>query len=365
MDIELRDEAANLGDHTPETGAKFLATNTGVVYTGDGTDWITQFVLPGYDDSAGEAQFDQSIIAPTVDTGELTGSLTGGQALTDVAGTNLSIDSNGTLNASGGSGGGIQGLSGGDGITPGSIGDDDELSIAPGDFAGTHLSTDGSSNLTVDAGSGLENDGSDNLAVASGGIGTSELATPFTDLATLVGTPISLGGDLQSSGALQVNTNRANGGDRAPELGVPGSDGNGNTAGGNVLAGSPNNSIDGGAVGAVVGGGGSDSDPNAVSADYGTVGGGRANTASGQRATVPGGFVGEAESDDSFVWNDGTAYHDVPTFSFSGLSSDTAVNGEPVTESNTFSVSATGGVRFITGSAENPNVTYIPSDSAG
>jgi hypothetical protein len=80
---------------------------------------------------------------------------------------------------------------------------------------------------------------------------------------------------------------------------------------------------------------------------------------------VPGGRYGAAESSSSFVWNDGTSYHAIPNSDIDGLSSDTDVDGEPVTGSDTFSVSATSGFRFITGSALNPKVTYIPGDSAG
>ena len=51
-DIELREVEANLGEYTPTEGTKFLATDTGVVYVGDGADWVAQFVHPGYDASA-------------------------------------------------------------------------------------------------------------------------------------------------------------------------------------------------------------------------------------------------------------------------------------------------------------------------
>ena len=89
------------------------------------------------------------------------------------------------------------------------------------------------------------------------------------------------------------------------------------------------------------------------------VGGGRDNTASGAGATVPGGLRGAAENDGSFVWNDDTRYHNIPNTSNDGLSSNTAVDGEPVTGASTFSVSATNGFRFITGGVSSPNVTYI------
>jgi hypothetical protein len=101
---------------------------------------------------------------------------------------------------------------------------------------------------------------------------------------------------------------------------------------------------------------------NTASGTDATVGGGQDNTASGQDATVPGGRLGAAESDQSFVWNDNGSYHAIPNDGSDGLSSDTAVNGEPVTGANTFSVSATGGVRFITG---NSSVTYIDGGTAG
>jgi FtsZ-binding cell division protein ZapB len=132
-----------------------------------------------------------------------------------------------------------------------------------------------------------------------------------------------------------------------------------------TVAGGANNTAS--ATGATVAGGGTDgiNSGNEASGKAATVGGGNNNTASGFGATVPGGQRGAAEDDKSFVWNDGTGYHAIPNSNFDGLSSNTAVDGEPVTGANTFSVSATGGVRFITGSASNPNVTYIPNDSAG
>jgi len=38
-DIEIRDADANRTDYEAKAGAKFLATDTGAVYIGDGTDW--------------------------------------------------------------------------------------------------------------------------------------------------------------------------------------------------------------------------------------------------------------------------------------------------------------------------------------
>jgi|GEM_PF-1182256 len=39
-DIEIRDTDANKGNYDPKDGAKFLATDTGIVYTGDGSNWV-------------------------------------------------------------------------------------------------------------------------------------------------------------------------------------------------------------------------------------------------------------------------------------------------------------------------------------
>ncbi len=38
-DVEIRDVESNLGEYTPNEGAKFLATDTFEVYLGDGSDW--------------------------------------------------------------------------------------------------------------------------------------------------------------------------------------------------------------------------------------------------------------------------------------------------------------------------------------
>jgi len=38
-DVEIRDTDASRSDYQPKTGAKFLATDTGDVYLGDGSNW--------------------------------------------------------------------------------------------------------------------------------------------------------------------------------------------------------------------------------------------------------------------------------------------------------------------------------------
>jgi archaellum component FlaC len=277
-------------------------------------------------------------------TEELDGGVTGGSALTDLTGAGLSISS-GTLSASGAS--------------------------------------------------AWDSDGSGLLMPSGSETGVGSIDT------------------VQSDAELTFDTD---GGDRALELGVPTTHGT-NEAGGNFVAGHPNNAVDGG-LGVVIGGGGrAGGDENTVGANYTTVGGGFNNAASGKRATVgggknneasggdstvgggrgneasdgaatvgggrgntasqitatvsgggfntaggrgssvPGGRWGRAEDRLSFVWNDGTFYG-----STNGLSSSEQVASEPVTGSNTFSVSATGGVRFITGGS---SVTYIEGRTTG
>jgi hypothetical protein len=98
-----------------------------------------------------------------------------------------------------------------------------------------------------------------------------------------------------------------------------------------------------------------------------TTASGNASTAMGRRTTASGrvsmaaGWRAAAESDSSFVWNDGSEYHAIPNAS-GGLSSDNAVVDEPVMGGKTFSVGAQGGVRFVTGPS---SVTYIESGNAG
>ncbi|MFB6105947.1 MAG: hypothetical protein ABEJ70_03145 [Halobacteriaceae archaeon] len=46
-DVELRDVAANRTNYTPKDGAKFLATDTGTVYIGDGSSWNALGSLSG------------------------------------------------------------------------------------------------------------------------------------------------------------------------------------------------------------------------------------------------------------------------------------------------------------------------------
>ena len=52
-DIEIRDQEADRDDYEPKAGAKFVATDTGVVYLGDGTDWTAEMVLGTHEENDG------------------------------------------------------------------------------------------------------------------------------------------------------------------------------------------------------------------------------------------------------------------------------------------------------------------------
>jgi len=116
---------------------------------------------------------------------------------------------------------------------------------------------------------------------------------------------------------------------------------------------------------------------NTAGDERATVGGGNGNEAVGPAATVPGGSQNrasggksfaagdhaEASGHVSFVWNDGSAYHDVDCDDEAeGFSSARDVAGSGVTGNHTFHVSARNGARFVTGES---SVTYLEGGSAG
>ena len=60
QDVEIRDVEANKSDYEPADGSKFLATDTGTVYTGDGSSWN----LVGYVARAGGGDFGHYVRYP-------------------------------------------------------------------------------------------------------------------------------------------------------------------------------------------------------------------------------------------------------------------------------------------------------------
>ena len=231
VDIELRDQESNLGDYDPSNGAKFLATDTGVVYLGDGTDWNATFLAASYDDLTGEATISGTLVTSKLDVGSISGSLTGGTELSNIAGSNLSIDSNGQLNASGGGGGG-----GGGNWT-----------------ANNNLLEPSDSNID--------------------GIDVDEVRTPL--LAATSG-PLTLTVD----GAQALELTGESGGDAGNVVAGHSA----NTAAGVAGATIAGGGFDDGIL----------NEANEVTADYGTVGGGSLNAATGNGATVSGGSDNEA-----------------------------------------------------------------------
>lgn len=66
IDVEVRDVAANRGDYAPEEGAKFLETDSGIIYVGDGDDWIPQLAMAYYDE---DGNLDCGELADCVENG--------------------------------------------------------------------------------------------------------------------------------------------------------------------------------------------------------------------------------------------------------------------------------------------------------
>ncbi|PSQ35271.1 hypothetical protein BRD08_07545 [Halobacteriales archaeon SW_10_66_29] len=312
VDIELRDQESNLGDYDPSDGtiSGTLATSkldvgsiSGSLTGGTELSNIAGSNLSidsngtlnasggGGGGGGGEWTANNTLLEPSnssidgidvgeVNTTELNGSLTGGTELTSIAGTNLSIDSNGQLNASGGGGGGgISSLSGGDGINPGSIGDGDRVSVAWGDAAGLGSSGEITGGNWVASGSLLE--------PSDGSIDGVDVDRVETTTLTVDGTPTL-------------------------RLGPTGTDFDNNTGGGNVIGGYEGNDVQNNAIGATVSGGGASGtrnlggsigervNTNEVTDDYGTVGGGYNNRAT-KEATVGGGSTNTASGRFSIV----------------------------------------------------------------
>ena len=332
VDIELRDQESNLGDYDPTDGAKFLATDTGVVYLGDGTDWNATFLVAEYDDSTGEATISGTLATSKLDVDTIGGSLTGGTELSNIAGSNLSIDSNGQLNASGGGGGGgggISSLSGGEGIDPASIGDGDTLSVAWGDA--NDLDSDG--NVTGGGGGGGGEWTANNTLLEPSdssidGIDVDEVNAEL----------------LAASGPAIVTVN----GERVLELTAQ----SGGDAG-NLIAGHSSNSVGSGVSGATIAGGGfddgTDVHPNEVTADYGAVGGGEGNEATEKYATVGGGDRNAASGERATVGGGRLNVADMSLSTVGGGQSNSAlytyaaVGGGRVNEASGFSSTVAGG----------------------
>jgi hypothetical protein len=173
-----------------------FGTNLTASDDGDGTATVTANVsgATNWEDANGlleTASGYSGIDVTDVRTDSLNGPVTGGKDLTDlqgggltIAGGSLDLEHDSVTVTAG------TGLKGGGAV---SLGGSTLLSVEPADFAGTTL----------------EDDGSDTLTVSSGGIGTDELNTPFSDLSTLVGGPVTAGSDIDLAEDTLVDTTGA------------------------------------------------------------------------------------------------------------------------------------------------------------
>lgn len=120
----------------------------------------------------------------------------------------------------------------------------------------------------------------------------------------------------------------------------------------NVVGGHPANHVANDAVGATVGGGGSESDGHWVTADFSTVGGGANNTAAGEHATVGGGYRNAARNASSTVaggWdNEAAAYGGAI-----GGGSNNRLAGDRAAIAGGYSNAAAGGFAAVGGGSFN------------
>ncbi|MHB9287614.1 tail fiber domain-containing protein [Halobacteriales archaeon Cl-PHB] len=128
-DIEVRDTDGNTGTYTPKQGAKYLATDTGRVYEGDGSNWNA--TLAQYRYSAPSA----SGAAGNLVAGHPTNSVGSGVSAATIAGGGTSSSPNQVTASAGTVGGGEGNVAGGNYATVGG-GDANEASGAHATVAG-------------------------------------------------------------------------------------------------------------------------------------------------------------------------------------------------------------------------------------
>jgi hypothetical protein len=182
-------------------------------------------------------------------------------------------------------------------------------------------------------GGGSQNTAITNFATIAGG---------FSNSATRDYAMVGGGGNNTASGFASMvsgGTKNTAGSDWAT---VSGGFQNTNNGRAGFIGGGSNNSIPAGASNAVVGGGSG----NTASGESSTVGGGELNTASSFYATVPGGTRSKATNSGAFVW--------------SGVSTVDTVS----TNTNSFTVRAPGGARFLSTTATNAFVGVILTNAA-
>lgn len=336
VDIELRDQEANLGDYTPTDGAKFLATDTGVVYVGDGGSWTAEYVHPAYDESADEAQFGQTVTAPDVATDSLSGQVTGGQSLTDIAGNNLSING-GQLDASGGGGGGNWTVN--NNLLEPSDSNVDGIDV---DEVNTSLLETGSNSVTVTVGGARALELTAEGGNTSGNVLTGHSSNSLDS--GVVGATIS-GGGYDDGNLVLPNTITGNYGS------IGGGFGNETTSDAATVSGGRENLSDG--VHAAVGGGLA----NTAGGKGAAVGGGEQNDVYDEHGTVGGGQNNEAGSDDGDSGSD--------THATVGGGQGNMADGEHSTVSGGESNTASGRAATVGAGANNTADGVYPAICGG
>jgi hypothetical protein len=162
----------------------------------------------------------------------------------------------------------------------------------------------------------------------------------------------------------------------------------------NIIGGFSGNSVTSGVVGATIGGGGESGYTNRVTGNYGTIGGGRGNTASGYAATVGGGDLNTASGTNATVGGGagntasgyyatvGGGYQNTAAGDYSFVVGRRAKNADqnhdgvflfadsnnfdfPSTAANQFRVRATGGAQFVLGIDGSGNPTWTCSAVSG
>jgi Chaperone of endosialidase len=130
----------------------------------------------------------------------------------------------------------------------------------------------------------------------------------------------------------------------------------------NLIGGLSTNSVSPGVVGATISGGGQPGSPNQVQANYGTVGGGMGNTASGEyAATVGGGYLNTASGNSSTV---GGGYLNIAGGTNSTVAGgiantapgDTATVGGGTSNAASGFIATVGGGQYNTASGDNATV---------
>jgi hypothetical protein len=271
-----------LGELSDQTATGILGRNTAA----SGTPIGVEGTVPNNPSGYGLSTPDDARIGGTIELNELAGSLTGGQTVTDIAGSGLSI-SDGSLVASGGS--------------KWNDNDGDSLLEPNSGVTGIDLSATSGSKIVA---SSVDTAEEDFTVVTSSGDSNNNVVMGHAD--NTVGPYSEVDGSTIGGGGSDSGYHHSITRGFATISG-----GLNNTAGGTyaTVGGGTSNNADG--YGGTVGGGGDNTASgtwqptvsggrnNTASNEYATVGGGESNTASGKHATVPGGRNNEASGTNS------------------------------------------------------------------